>query len=536
MRPLTTARSSGRLGTVFGVSIAVSALFLAWGIAFTDSLSATMTAALNWVTGSFGWVYLASTVGLLGFLVLVACSRYGRIRLGKDDDRPEFSTFTWLAMMLAAIMGIGLIAFGVAEPMSHFMTPPHDLAEPGSERAMVVALQYSFFHWGLHAWGVFAVFGLAIGYSMYRKGRKGLVSALFHPLLGDRVNGPIGKAIDVLAIFATLFGTTTSLGLGALQINGGLGTLFGVPSGTAVQIAIIAVVTLLFTASAVTGLHRGIKYLSKISVGLAAPLLVFVVIAGPTVFLVNLFFESAGVYLSDFLRMSLRGTAFGDLGWMQSWTYFMLAWWIAWAAFVGVFLARISRGRSIREFILGVLLVPSVVFFAWFTVFGGAAMYLDRYRGGTIAQITANDLSGAFFATLGAFPWPLVTSAGALILGVLFFVSSADSNTFVLSMLSSDGAQRPRRRILVTWGVLTGLAAIVLLVTDGLAALQQAVIVTSAPFIVIIIGLAVAFWKDLRSDSAVATRPPAASQAEPDHLLRTGNSAPVHADQVSPGT
>lgn len=500
MRSQVADRSTGRLGTVFGISVSVSALFLAWGVFFTESLSSAMSAALSWVTESFGWVYLAAPIGILGFLAWLAFSRYGRIRLGKDHDRPEFSTYTWLAMMLAAIMGIGLIAYGVAEPISHFTTPPHDLAKPGSERAMVVALQYSFFHWGLHAWAVFAVFGLAIGYSMYRKGRKGLVSAMFYPLLGDRVNGPIGKAIDVLAIFATLFGTTTSLGLGALQINGGLDTLFGVPTGAAVQIAIIAVITLLFTGSAVTGLHKGIKYLSKISVGLATPLLVFVLIAGPTVFLASLFFESAAVYVGTFVQTSLRGAAFGDLSWMQGWTYFMLAWWIAWAAFVGVFLARISRGRTIREFILGVLLVPSLVFFAWFTVFGGAAMHLDRYQGGNIAEVTANDINAAFFATLDAFPWPVVTSVGALILGVLFFISSADSNTYVLSMLSSDGAQRPRRAVLITWGCLTGLAAIVLLLADGLNALQQTVIVTSAPFVVIIAGLAVAFWKDLRND------------------------------------
>ncbi|MPY77074.1 MAG: BCCT family transporter [Actinophytocola sp.] len=515
MRSALGDRLGGRSGPVFGISIAVSALFLAWGIFFTSSLATTMSAALDWVTRSFGWMYLASTVALLGFLVVLACSRYGKIRLGKDHERPEFSTFSWLAMMLAAIMGIGLIAYGVAEPISHFATPPHGLAQPESARAMVVALQYSFFHWGLHAWGVFAVFGLAIGYSMYRKGRKGLVSSLFYPLLGDRVHGPIGKAIDVLAIFATLFGTTTSLGLGALQINGGLNTLFGVPTGEVVQIAIIAVITLLFTASAVTGLHRGIKYLSTITAGIATPLLVFVLIAGPTVFLANLFFESAGAYLTDFVRMSLRGATFGDLAWMQSWTYFMLAWWVAWAAFVGVFLARISRGRTIREFIVGVLVGPSAAFFAWFTVFGGAAMHRDFYQGGNIAQVTANNINDAFFATLDAFPWPVLTSAGALILAVLFFVTSADSNTFVLSMLSSEGTQQPKRRVLVTWGSITGLTAIVLLLTGGLDALQQTVIVTSAPFIVIIFGLAIAFWKDLKGDPVVHAQAIGNDQPEP---------------------
>lgn len=500
MQRRPVVRSMGKIGTVFGISVGVSALFLAWGILSTESLSTAMSAALDWVTRSFGWIYLLTTLGLLGFLLLLAFSRVGRIRLGRDDDRPEFSTWSWLAMILAAVMGIGLISFGVAEPISHFTTPPHDLAEPGTERATVVALQYSFFDWGLHAWAVFAVFGLAIAYSTYRKGRKGLVSALFRPLLGDRVDGPIGKAIDVLAVFATLFGTTTSLGLGALQINSGLTSLFDAPNGLPMQIAIIAVITVLFTLSAVTGVHRGIRFLSEGSIGLATLLFAFVLLTGPTVFLANLFLESVGVYLDDFLTMSLRGTAFGDLEWMQGWTYFMLAWWIAWGAFVGVFLARISRGRTIRQFIAGVLVVPSVVFFAWFTVFGGSAMHLDLYRGGNIAEVTANDLDAAFFATLQAFPWPALTSAGALVLVILFFVSGADANTYVLGMLSSDGAQRPKRRVLIVWGALTGLAAAVLLLADGLDALQQTVIVTSAPFVVIIIGLAAAFWKDVRRD------------------------------------
>lgn len=503
MRLASGDRLSSRSGSVFGISIAVSALFLAWGIFFTENLAATMSAALDWVTGTFGWVYLLITLCLLGFLLLLAFSRYGTIRLGDDADRPEFSTFAWLAMILSAVMGIGLISFGVAEPISHFMTPPHGLAEPGSEHAAVVALQYSFFDWGLHAWAVFAVFGLAIAYSTCRKGRKGLVSAMFYPLLGERVNGPIGKTIDVLAIFATLFGTTTSLGLGALQINSGLTALFDAPGGLAMQIAIIAVITLLFTLSAVTGVHKGIKFLSEGSMGLAVLLFVFVLVTGPTIFLTNLFFESVGVYLNDFLAMSLRGATFGDLGWMQGWTYFMLAWWIAWGAFVGVFLARISRGRTIRQFIAGVLLVPSLVFFAWFAIFGGAAMHLDLYQGGNIAEVTANDLNAAFFATLDAFPWAGLTSAGALILVALFFVSGADANTFVLAMLSSDGDQRPSSRVLIIWGTLTGAAAIVLLLAGGLDALQQTVIVSSAPFVVIIAGLAVAFWRDLRNDPVV---------------------------------
>jgi glycine betaine transporter len=403
-------------------------------------------------------------------------------------------------MILSAVMGIGLVSYGVAEPISHFATPPHGLAEPGSPQAAVRALQYSYFDWGLHAWAIFAVFGLAIAYSTYRKGRTTLVSQLFIPLLGDRVNGPIGKAIDILAVFATLFGTTTSLGLGALQVNNGLGSLYGVPVNSTSQVLIIAAVTAVFTMSAISGVSKGIKYLSQGSASLAVALFVFILIAGPTVFVANLFIESLGTYTNDFFRMSLQGTAFGDLPWMQGWTYFMMAWWVSWGAFVGVFLARISRGRTIRGFIAGVLVVPTVVFFTWFTVFGGTAINLDMFHDGNIAEQTAADINSAFFATLDNFPLASVTSVIAIILVVMFFVSGADANTYVLSMMTSGGSLIPRRTVLILWGVLTGITAIVLMLAGGLNALQNIVIVTSAPFLIIIAGLTIAFWKDLNND------------------------------------
>jgi glycine betaine transporter len=500
MATVTRPAPRSALGSTFWLSVGVSAAFVVWAVVSTQSLTSATTAALDWVTGRLGWLYLATTLGLLVLLVYLACSRFGRIRLGADSDRPEFSTRSWLAMILAAVMGIGLVSYSVAEPISHFSDPPHGLAQPGTPEAAVRALQYSYFDWGLHAWAVFAVFGLAIGYSTHRKGRRGLVSAMFYPLLGERANGPVGKGIDVLAIFATLFGTTTSLGLGALQIDNGMNSLFGTPSGVSMQVAIVAVVTLLFTASAVTGVHKGIRFLSEGSMGLAAALFVFILVVGPAVFVANLFLQSVGTYASDFFRMSLQGTAFGGLTWMQWWTYFMMAWWVSWGAFVGVFLAKISKGRTIREFIAGVLIVPSVVFFAWFATFGGTAINLDMFHGGHIGQATSQDINSAFFATLDAFPLSGITSVAAILLVVMFFVSGADANTYVLGMMSTDGSLNPGRPVLVVWGVLTGATAIVLLLAGGLSALQQTVIVTSAPFLVIIIGLAVAFCRELRTD------------------------------------
>ncbi|GAB6898517.1 BCCT family transporter [Kineosporia succinea] len=490
----------GRLGSVFFASVTVCALFVAWGVLFTDNLNQVTTDSLNWITGTWGWAYLVVTLALLVFLVFLAFSPYGNIRLGKDSDRPEFGNITWFAMILSAVMGIGLVSYGVAEPISHFATPPHGLAEAGTPQAAVRAMQYSYFDWGLQAWAIFAVFGLAIAYSTHRKGRPTLVSQLFRPLLGDRVDGPIGKTIDVLAVFSTLFGTTTSLGLGALQVNNGLAKLFGIPVSNLTQVLIIAAVTAIFTMSAVTGVTKGIKYLSQASTVAATALFVFMIVVGPTVFIANLYIESVGTWATDFFRMSLQGTAFGDLQWMQWWTYFMMAWWVSWGAFVGVFLARISKGRTIRGFIMGVLVVPTVVFFTWFTVFGGSAIHVDMFQGGDIAAQTANDINSAFFATLENFPLASITSAVAIFLVIMFFVSGADANTYVLAMMTSGGSLTPRRPILVLWGVLTGVTAVVLMLAGGLNALQNTVIVTSAPFLVIIAGLAVSFWKELVND------------------------------------
>ncbi|WP_116113289.1 BCCT family transporter [Amycolatopsis ruanii] len=490
-------RASGKLGSVFYVSVGICALFVVWASVFTENLTTVSSMALDWLTGGFGWAYLVVSLAMLLFLVYLACSRHGRGRLGGPGDRPEFSRWSWYAMILAAVMGVGLISYGVAEPIAHFAAPPHDLAAPGSREPALLALQYSYFDWGLHAWAIFGVFGLAIGFSTYRKGRRGLVSPMLRPVLGRRVDGWLGKAIDVLAIFSTMFGTTTSLGLGAVQMNSGLTTLWGVPSTTLVQVLIIVAVTGLFTLSAVTGVHKGIRFLSETTMGLAALLFVFLLAVGPTVFVVNLFVESVGAYADGFFGMSLKTSAFGDLPWMQSWTYFMMAWWISWGAFVGVFLARISRGRTIREFVVAVLAVPSTVFFAWFAVFGGSAIERDYFHGADIAGSSAGD---AIFATLGQFPLAGVTSFVAIVLVALFFVSGADANTYVLAMLSSHGVERPKRAVLVVWGVLTGVTAVVLLLAGGLNALQTTVIITSAPFVVLLVLLAVSFWKELRAE------------------------------------
>jgi glycine betaine transporter len=500
-----------RLGTVFYVSVGLSALFVLWGVFFSENLATVATATLDYVIATFGWVYIIASFCFLAFVLYLACSRYGKIRLGQDTDRPEFSTASWLAMMFSAGMGIGLMFFGVFEPLSHFSNPPFDLARPNTAPAAVLAIQYSYFHWGLHAWGIFAVVGLGLAYSVFRKGRSGLISPIFYPLLGERVEGPIGKAIDILAILATLFGSATSLGLGALQMGGGLKAVFGLPNVIAVQLIIIAAMTVLFTLSAVSGVERGIQWLSNINMILAAGLLLFLLACGPTIFLLNFFTDSVGNYIGNFFQMSFRSAVFGNATWMQDWTIFYWAWWISWAPFVGTFIARISRGRTIREFVLGVLFVPSLVSFIWFAVFGGAAINLALAGNANIS--VAASQAAVLFDTLNAFPWGMITSLLAVVLIALFFISGADAASVVLGMLSSGGTLEPRKTVIILWGTLTGLCAAVLLLSGGLNALQQAAILAAVPFALVMIALCYALIKDLRGERrSIRTQPNAIAE------------------------
>jgi choline/carnitine/betaine transport len=491
---------SARLGAVFWSSLALIAAFVLWSSVSPQSLGDVMAASMNWVAASVGWSYLVVTLLCIGLMLYLGFSRFGGIRLGSNTDRPEYSTWAWLAMILSAVMGIGLISYGVAEPISHFMAPPHALAQPETMEAAVRAMQFSFFDWGPHAWAVFGIFGLAIGYSTHRKKRPGLVSPMLRPIFGKMVDGWFGKMIDVFAIIATLFGTTTSLGLGASQIAEGLGRVFGVSSGLVTQILIIAVVTVLFTLSALSGVNRGIKYISQITMTLSLALAVYVFIAGPTNFISNLFFRSVGQYFNDFLQVSLiTPSTPDDLQWMQWWTYFMMAWWLSWGAFVGVFLAKISRGRTIRQFVAGVLGVPSLVFFAWFTIFGGTAIQMDM-NGAGIGEATTENINSAFFAMLENLPLVQLTAIVTVILVALFFISGADANTFVLSMLSSKGSLEPSKPVLGLWGGLTGACAVLLLLVGGLTALQQAAMLSALPFTVIVALLGTCLVMELRKD------------------------------------
>lgn len=481
---------------VFAVALAIILAFVLWGALFPDQLGASAQAALDFSTEKFGWFYLLAAFGFLIFALYLAFSRFGRIKLGQDDDEPEYSTLNWFAMLFSAGMGIGLVFWGVAEPVSHYIDPPEG-TEPGTSQAAQVAMRYSFFHWGLHPWAIYSVISLALAYFQFRKGYKGLISSTFVPLLGDRVNGPIGKAIDILAVIATAFGVATSLGLGTLQIAGGIQQIFGVSSTIVIQIVIIAVVTVIYLISSSAGLDKGIRILSNVNMVVAVALLLFVLFAGPTAFIFDTFTVTIGGYVQNLVQMSLRMTPFSDSTWVAAWTLFYWAWWISWAPFVGTFIARVSRGRTIREFILGVMLVPSLFGCFWFAVFGGSGIYSARYQGSGLASAVEEDVTSALFLMLNNLPLGIIVSVVALLLIAMFFITSADSATFVLGMLSSNGTLNPPVKIKITWGLVQSSIAVVLLVSGGLAALQTASIVVALPFAVIIIGMCFSLHKAL---------------------------------------
>jgi len=484
---------------VRAVSIAIVVLVVLVGALRPTEFAAGATALLGATTRRFGWFYLVATFAFLLFSLFVAFGRHGAIRLGADDDEPEYSNTSWFAMLFSAGMGIGLVFWGVAEPLSHFADPPPGVAA-GTPDAARAAMRYAFFHWGLHAWGIYAALALAIAYFSFRKGESGLVSCTLGPLLGRHARGAVGKAVDVLAVIATAFGVATSLGLGTLQINGGLARIAGIPNGFGTQLAIIAVVTVLYLASAMTGLDRGIRILSNVNLGVACTLLVFTLLVGPTSFIADAFTTTLGDYLQNLVQMSLRLTPFAGGEWIASWTLFYWAWWIAWAPFVGTFIARVSRGRTIREFILGVLVAPSLFGFLWFAVFGGTALELELFGGGGLSTAVQQDVTTALFLTLERLPLGAVLSVVATALIVTFFVTSADSATFVLGMLTSKGSLHPSNRVKLVWGLLQSAIAAVLLAAGGLQGLQTASIIAAAPFALIMLLVCVSLYRALQEE------------------------------------
>ncbi|MEV8590413.1 BCCT family transporter [Streptomyces sp. NPDC051180] len=494
---------------VFGVTAVLTLAFVVWGAAATDSLESTSSKLLDGLIRNGGWAFMLVASGFVVFALWLAISRYGRVTLGQEGEAPEFRTVSWIAMMFSAGMGIGLMFYGVSEPLAHYGNPPPGTRPADSAERMETAMATTLFHWTLHPWAIYAVVGLAIAYSTFRRGRRQTISAVFVPLLGERraYGGP-GRVIDILAIFATLFGSAASLGLGALQIGSGFEELGWMEkTGTGLLVAIIAVLTVAFVLSAVSGVEKGIQWLSNINMVLAAVLALFVFVAGPTIIVLDLLPTSLAAYIGDLPQLAGRteATSGADIhDWLGSWTVFYWAWWISWTPFVGMFIARISRGRTIRQFVGGVILVPSTVSLVWFAIFGGTAMKL-REQGELAGETTPE---GQLFGVLQEFPAAGLMSLLVMVLVGIFFVSGADAASIVMGTLSQRGAFEPTRLVVVFWGVVTGaVAAVMLLVGNGqgdaLAGLQNLTILVAAPFVLVMLGMCVALMRDLRKDPLI---------------------------------
>jgi glycine betaine transporter len=491
-----------KISPVFIYSAIIVAIVVIIGAVLPGQFDYVTNTIKLWITDKLGWYYLILTTFIVFFCVFLIFSPIGKLKLGKPNDKPEFNTISWFAMLFSAGMGIGLVFYGAAEPMADFAAPPN--ADPKTTAAYTEALRSTFFHWGFHAWAIYGVVALALAYAQFRKGEPGLISRTLRPILGNKVEGPIGTIIDVLAVFATVVGVAVSLGMGALQINGGLNYLFGIPNNVWVQAIIIVVVTILFIMSAWSGLSKGIQYLSNLNISLGAILMIAVLIIGPTVLILNMMTSSAGSLLNSFLLNTFDTAAQNPQKreWMSSWTLYYWGWWLSWSPFVGIFIARVSKGRSIREFIGGVLLVPALVSFVWFSVFGVLGIETGKKNPELFDMTAETQLFGVF----NEIPLGMVLSIIALVLIASFFITSADSATFVLGMQTTYGSLEPSNVVKVTWGIAQSLIAFVLLFAGGgngpeaLNAIQSAAIISALPFSFVVIMMMISFYKDANQE------------------------------------
>ena len=481
---------------VFFVSTAVILLGVILTLLAGDAAEVFFGDVQGWITTHFGWFFILVMNLVLVFCIALIFTKYAGMRLGGEDAEPEFTVIGWFAMLFSAGMGIGLLFFGVAEPMYHYMDNP--LTGSETVEAARVSMEITFLHWGFHPWAIYAVVGLGIGFFGFSEKLPLSIRNIFYPVLGRRIYGPIGNFIDILATIATLFGVATSLGHGVQQINAGISHLTGLPENVFVQAILIAGITALALWSVIRGLDAGIKFLSQVNIAIAAVLMLFVFILGPTLFILTGLLENTGNYLQTLPSLALWSEAYGEGGWQSAWTLFYWAWWIAWSPFVGMFIARVSYGRTIRQYLTGVLLVPVAVTFVWLTVFGNSAIYIEHFGAGGIADAVMESMPVSLFVFLEQFPLGLVTSILAVLVVITFFVTSSDSGSMVIDIINAGGNPDPPKIQRVYWVVLEGLVAAVLLVGGGLVALQSAALITGLPFAIIIFIMCWSLFKGLR--------------------------------------
>jgi choline/carnitine/betaine transport len=501
---------------------AVLIVFIFASIMFQEQAEAACNNALAWISGNFGWFFILGANIFIAAALFFAFSGLGRIRIGGNEARPEFSTLAWFAMLLSAGMGIGLMFWAVGEPIYHYASPSpmFDGVEGNTPEAAQAAMGTTFFHWGLHPWAIYAIVGLGLAFFAYNRGLPLTIRSIFYPLLGDRIYGFWGNLIDILSVLATLMGLATSLGLGVSQVNAGLNYLFGMPITPIMQVILIAVITGFATMSVVAGLDGGVKRLSEINMGMAGIFMVFLLIAGPTVYILSGFTQNLGFYVEKLPQMSLWTETFRESNWQGSWTVFYWAWWISWSPFVGMFIARVSKGRTVREFILGVMLAPTVLSFVWLSVFGGSALSLESSGASDIYGAVSDNVATAMFSMLESFPLTQVLSVIGVLLVTIFFVTSSDSGSLVVDHLTSGGkldSPVPQR---VFWAVMEGVIAAVLLLGGGLSVLQTAAITTGLPFAVVLLVIVYALYRGLANELYVEQAVDAKLRdVEADHRL-----------------
>ncbi|MCX2743497.1 BCCT family transporter [Mangrovivirga sp. M17] len=490
-------------GPVFWPASILIVIFIAITLIVGEPMEKVFGNIQNGISDYAGWLLVLATNSFLIFCIVIGFSKYGKIRIGGKEAETEFSTGAWFAMLFSAGMGIGIIFWGVAEPMFHYVQPPIDLDAPASRAEQ--AMTFSFLHWGLHAWGIYALVGLSLAFFAFSKKLPLTIRSVFYPLLKERIHGWIGDVIDVIAVIATLFGLATSLGFGVQQVSSGMNYLFNIPDNVITQVVLIAIITGIATISVVLGIDKGVKFLSELNIRIAAVFLAFIVVVGPTLFILNSYIENIGHYFQNFFFLSFWTEAYQpaeSAGWQNSWTVFYWAWWISWSPFVGMFIARVSKGRTVREFVMGVLVVPSLLTFLWMSAFGGSGLWVEMSNPGIISESVMENVSTSLFVLLEQFPLAEIASAIGVILVINFFVTSSDSGSLVIDSITAGGKLDAPVGQRIFWAVSEGAVAAVLLIGGGLGALQTAAITTGLPFTFVLILMMFSLLRGLKNEYA----------------------------------
>lgn len=495
----TTSRLFDIHGPVFWPAAIIIVLFIAITLIVGEPMEKVFDNIQDGISDNVGWFFVLVVNIFLFFTLFLAFSRFGKIRLGGKNAEPEFSTMAWFAMLFSAGMGIGILFWSVAEPITHFQAPPIS-AEPESREAAIEAMNFTFLHWGLHAWGIYALVGMALAFFAYNRKLPLTIRSVFYPILGKRIYGWPGNVIDVLAVVATLFGLATSLGLGVKQVSAGLSYLFGITDSPITQVVLIGIITLMATGSVVLGIDKGVRVLSEWNIRIAAVFLLFMIILGPTLFILDSFTQNTGNYLQNVLALSFWTESYQQSDWQNSWTVFYWAWWISWSPFVGMFIARVSRGRTIREFVLGVLIVPTILTFLWLTAFGGSAILLELTGSDVISAAVSENVATALFVLLEQFPFSFFTSLIGVLLVTSFFVTSSDSGSLVIDSITAGGKLDAPVGQRIFWAFTEGGVAAVLLIGGGLGALQTAAIITGLPFALVLLVMCYSLYRGLKME------------------------------------